>query len=433
MKTTLFIRHSSFSIMRHLTLLALVLFLAACAAEPPETSIGKAVPVAQQPAAAVPLATAAATATTTLTPTLAPTATSSPTATPSPSATVTPTPEHPLMIEVMRRRDYPGSPITIETVLEPGDNYDRYVASYISDGNKIYALLTVPRGLRPESGWPVIVFNHGYVPPDEYRTTERYVQYVDYFARSGYIVFRSDYRGHGDSEGQAGGVYSTPNYTIDVLNGLASIRAFAEADPARVGMWGHSMGGHITLRAMVVSGDVRAGVIWGGVVGPYPDLFNNEGAAATAVATYGAPALTATAESQAATRAPQSTAFAATRAALTTPAANGTPALPIFRNWRGGLFETYGSPEENPAFWASISANGYLADLSGPIQLHHAITDETVPAAASVLLYDQLLAAGQLAELYLYDLDSHDIDNNFYTAMRRSVEFFDRYVKGNPS
>jgi len=54
-----------------------------------------------------------------------------------------------------------------------------------------------------------------------------------------------------------------------------------------------------------------------------------------------------------------------------------------------------------------------------------------VPAAASVLLYDQLVAAGQTAELHLYDNDSHDIDNNFYTAMRRSLEWFDRYVKGN--
>ena len=38
-------------------------------------------------------------------------------------------------------------------------------------------------------------------------------------------------------------------------------------------MWGHSMGGYITLRAMVISDRVRAGVIWGGVVGAYPDLF----------------------------------------------------------------------------------------------------------------------------------------------------------------
>jgi len=44
------------------------------------------------------------------------------------------------------------------------------------------------------SGWPVIMFNHGYIEPEKYRSTERYMDYVDYFAKNGYIVFRSDYR-----------------------------------------------------------------------------------------------------------------------------------------------------------------------------------------------------------------------------------------------
>ena len=35
------------------------------------------------------------------------------------------------------------------------------------------------------------------------------------------------------------------------------------------------MGGHITLRAMVTTGDIRAGVIWAGVVASYDDLMNN--------------------------------------------------------------------------------------------------------------------------------------------------------------
>ncbi len=121
-------------------------------------------------------------------PSATPTLTPSPTYTPTP----TPTPTHPLMVEVMRRQEYPGSEIVIEQTLDPGSNYDRYIASYRSEGLKIYALLTVPQGEPPESGWSVIVFNHGYIPPKEYRTTERYVAYVDAFARSGYIVFKPD-------------------------------------------------------------------------------------------------------------------------------------------------------------------------------------------------------------------------------------------------
>jgi hypothetical protein len=58
------------------------------------------------------------------------------------------------MIEVMRQQTYPGGDVVIEQTLSAGANYDRYVASYLSEGLKIYALLTVPRGERPEAGGP---------------------------------------------------------------------------------------------------------------------------------------------------------------------------------------------------------------------------------------------------------------------------------------
>src|SRR6476659_119792 len=85
----------------------------------------------------------------------------------------------PLQIDSMRARQYPGSDIVIEQVLDPGVNYNRYYVSYLSDGLKIYALMTVPNGQKPPTGWPVIIFNHGYIPPEIYRTTERYVAYVN--------------------------------------------------------------------------------------------------------------------------------------------------------------------------------------------------------------------------------------------------------------
>ena len=401
-------------------LLLLPLLLAACAGRGPGALPGVAGVAATTAAPATAPASATPPAPTT-TPAPSPTATATATLTPPPSPTFspTPTPEHPLMIEVMRRQSYPGSELTIERTLEPGENYDRFIASYLSEGNRIYALLTVPWGAPPPTGWPVIIFNHGWIPPEEYVTELRYVEYVDYIARSGYIVFRSDYRGHGQSEGEAGMPYSSPGYTIDVLNGMAAVLTRADADANRVGMWGHSMGGYITLRAMVVSDRIRAGVIWGGVVGPYPDLFQR-GAALTP------PAPTALASTLPASTPPASTPPVATA----TPTATPTP-TPAFRRgrWRGDMAAIYGSPEENPAFWASISAPSFVAEISGPVQLHHAITDDTVPWAASQSLYDAMTAAGVPVELYLYDNDSHDIDNNFYTAMRRTVEFFDRYVK----
>src|SRR5438094_5714633 len=92
---------------------------------------------------------------------------------------------NPLAIDAMRQRDYPGSDLVVEQTLAPGSNYRRYVASYRSDGLKIFGLLTVPNGRKPAVGWPVIIFNHGYIPPSQYRTTERYIAYVDGFASHG--------------------------------------------------------------------------------------------------------------------------------------------------------------------------------------------------------------------------------------------------------
>jgi len=63
----------------------------------------------------------------------------------------------------MRKASYPGSDIVIEQTLAPGANYYQYIASYKSEGLKIYALMTVPMGEKPKTGWPVVIFNHGYI------------------------------------------------------------------------------------------------------------------------------------------------------------------------------------------------------------------------------------------------------------------------------
>ena len=303
----------------------------------------------------------------------------------------TPTPPCPLTIEWLRGQEYPASDIVIEEQLQNGANYFRYYVSYRSEGLKIYALLTIPFGEKPATGWPVIIFNHGFIPPDIYRTTERYIAYVDGFATNGYIVLRSDYRGHDQSEGEATGAYGSPGYVVDVLNAVSAMKAYPDADPNRIGMWGHSMGGYITLRSMVVESDIKAGVIWAGVVGPYPNLFNR----------------------------PNFDLFS-------TPSA----ANPNRGRWRFELLDQFGTPEENPEFWASISTTTYLPELSGPVQLHHGTADEDVPYSVSELLYGQLIGLGQTVEFYGYPGDNHNLSNAFSLAMQRSIQFFDQYVKG---
>ncbi|MBP6993965.1 alpha/beta fold hydrolase [Candidatus Woesebacteria bacterium] len=293
----------------------------------------------------------------------------------------------------MRERNYPGSEIITEQVLDAGSNYARSIVSYQSDGLKILALLTIPNGTKPPNGWPVIVFNHGYIPPEQYRTTERYIAYVDAFARNGYIVLKPDYRGHGESEGSPEGAYYAPAYTVDVLNALSSIKKHPEANLDRVGMWGHSLGGNITLRSIVVEPQaIKAAVIWGGVVGSYDDLVS--------------------------------------RWHRAVPYRPSPRELALRNSSRQKIIEQYGSPSANLEFWNSIDPTAHIADIMAPVQLHHGTADEEVPLDFSESLYRKLQAAGKTAELFAYEGADHNIsDPSFTTAMNRSLEFFDTYLK----
>jgi dipeptidyl aminopeptidase/acylaminoacyl peptidase len=101
----------------------------------------------------------------------------------------------PLAITAMRAKTYPGSDLVIESTLPAGQGYNRTIVSYQSDGLKLFGLLTVPMGAKPAGGWPVILLNHGYIPPDEYSTEQSYAGIVAPLAAAGYIVFKPDYRG----------------------------------------------------------------------------------------------------------------------------------------------------------------------------------------------------------------------------------------------
>ncbi|WP_345344602.1 alpha/beta fold hydrolase [Candidatus Villigracilis affinis] len=358
---------------KRLYLFSMILLLIACSTQSPQ-----------------PTATPLASTTVAATQTIPPSQTSLPTATATftPLPTATPVP-YPMSIIAMRNGDYPGSQITIVKELDRGLNYRRYYSYYLSEGLKIYALLTIPSGEPPEGGWPAIVFNHGYIPPDVYRTTERYIAYVDEIAKSGYVVFRIDYRGHDASEGEPTGAYGDPGYQIDVLNAVASIKQLPDVNPDKIGMWGHSMGGYLTLRAMVISQDVKVGVIWAGVVASYQDLLYN---------------------------------WRRTGSFTPSPSSRGV-------GWRTRWIEEFGTPEQNPAFWDSVSATSYLNDLSGPLELHHGTADEDVPLDFSIRLAEQARNAGQVADLYIYEGDNHNISANFSIAMERTIKFLDSYLK----
>jgi dipeptidyl aminopeptidase/acylaminoacyl peptidase len=312
-----------------------------------------------------------------------------PTITPSPTATkiVFEVGEE-LTIDYLRDLEITGSEITIERELPANFYYRRQIVSYISEGNKIYGLLMIPYIEQPENGYKAIVFNHGYIPPEYYRTELRYEAYVDYLARSGFVVFKIDYRGHGQSEGEPSGSYFSPGYTIDSIAALKSLQTLDYVDPQGIGMWGHSMAGNLTLRAMLIEPDVKAGVIWAGAVYSYND-FAEYGIDDN---TYRPPA---------------------------TPEGEDRP-----RRSRQ-IFEVYGQPGSGHPYWEAVSLTENLEYLNSPLQIHHSVDDPVVSIQYSQGLAEALQENGKEYEFYIYEGGGHNLISPYFgQAMQRTVEFF---------
>jgi dipeptidyl aminopeptidase/acylaminoacyl peptidase len=321
-------------------------------------------------------------------------ATISPTPPPSPTPTETEVTfdlGRELTIEYLRGLEIAGSEITFEEELQQTLYYRQHLVSYISEGNKIYGLLTIPNEEPPESGFKAIVFNHGYIPPAAYQTTERYVAYVDYLARNGFVVFKIDLRGHGRSEGEPGGSYFSPGYTIDAIAALKSLQTMDVVDPQGIGMWGHSMAGNLVLRAMLIEPEVKAGVIWAGAVYSYDDL----GKYGIDDNTYQPPP---------------------------TPEAEGTPDS---RRRSQEIFDTYGRPDTGEPFWQAVSLTENIEYLNSPLQLHHAVDDPVVSIGYAFDLAAVLQGNGKVYEFYDYAGGGHNLNSPYFEqAMQRTVAFF---------
>jgi uncharacterized protein len=141
-------------------------------------------------------ATRRVTATTTLTATIESTPTPTVTATratfaPTPTRNPLPLDASALAIDTLRARKYGGDGIKITRVVLTNEAYKQIWIEYFSDGLKITGTMNVPRGIGP---FPVVILDHGYFKPAEYKTGDGTLRAADAFARSGYLTIASDYR-----------------------------------------------------------------------------------------------------------------------------------------------------------------------------------------------------------------------------------------------
>ena len=169
--------------------------------------------------------------------------------------------------------------LTLVDEIDGGVGFNAFLFSYESAGLTVHALVAIPDASLPKSGFPVLVANHGHHPdPPQYGITadgkdwrpgDYYRQIPELFAAEGFMVVMPDFRGHNTSEGFefTEGMLESSYYTEDVLNLLAGLPTLPLANPDKVFMWGHSMGGEVTLRALLATDRVQAASMWSSVGG----------------------------------------------------------------------------------------------------------------------------------------------------------------------
>ncbi|WMJ68826.1 alpha/beta fold hydrolase [Stenotrophomonas sp. 24(2023)] len=118
---------------------------------------------------------------------------------------------------------------------------------------------TLPQGiaatLRSPAGdgrKPAVILCHGFCGIQDLLLPD----FANAFANAGFVTVTFDYRGFGASEGERGRL--VPALQIeDILTVIGWTRSLPQVDPARIGLWGTSLGGGHVFGAAARDGDIR--------------------------------------------------------------------------------------------------------------------------------------------------------------------------------
>ena len=283
------------------------------------------------------------------------------------------------------RTDGDGGLVRLSDSMPAGLNRDELVApvpvSFPSrlDGKPVPSTLIVPRDLDKSKRHPAIVWIHGSGSdqnfigwhPGSYRM---YYSVTQHLVQQGYVVLTPDYRGSsGYSRDWATGVHMGLGVSdaADVASGADYLKTLDYIDPDRIGVWGLSYGGYLTLQALNADPELwRCGINVAGVVD---------------WATYGS--------------------------GYTTP--------------------RLGTPAENPEIYR-VSAPIYHMDrLQRPLLVLHGTNDRNVAFRDSLRVIDVLLKLGKPFEMGVYPGEVHFFRRAHILkdAWRRAEAFFDAHLK----
>jgi dipeptidyl aminopeptidase/acylaminoacyl peptidase len=291
-------------------------------------------------------------------------------------------PPHSVSVQALINKKYDGRDLKIGRLLADHGAYRRYVVTYRGDGLNLSGVMNVPDGRGP---FPVLVLNHGYIDPDSYAPGQGMTREHDYLARHGYVVLHTDYRGHASSDNDENVDYELRlPYAVDTINAVKAVKSskLPFLDKDRVGWLGRSMGGGVTLTALVSQpGLVDAAVIYASVSSLAADNWKQ----------FYRPS-----EDRARTN-----------------------------RW---IARTYGLPDESPEFWRAASSRPYFDRVTEPLLVHHGILDDTCPIRWSEATVEALEAAGKDVTFVKYRGEGHRFEGQWQRSIERTVDFFDRHL-----
>jgi dipeptidyl-peptidase 4 len=172
-----------------------------------------------------------------------------------------------------------GAPIVelLSNALDASHPYAPYAAAHVppefgtlaaSDGQSLQYMLLKPRDLEPGKRYPVLVDVYG--GPGAQRVTNAWGNlFHQYLAQHGYVVFMLDNRGSGmrgtkfetTLAGRLAGVE-----VEDQVRGVEFLRSLPYVDGDRIGIFGWSYGGYMTLMCLMQAPDAFAAGVAGAPV-----------------------------------------------------------------------------------------------------------------------------------------------------------------------
>jgi dipeptidyl aminopeptidase/acylaminoacyl peptidase len=250
------------------------------------------------------------------------------------------------------------------------------------DKKPVPATLMVSKTLDRTTKHPSLVWIHGSGSdqnflgwhPGSYRM---YYSLCQYFAQQGYVILTPDYRGSsGYSRDWSTGVYMGIGVadTADVASGADFLKTLSYVDPNRIGVFGLSYGGFLTLQAVTVDPTLwRAAIDVAGVVD---------------WATYSA-------------------GYSTTR---------------------------LGSPAQHPEIYNISAPIQHMEKLARPLLVLHGTNDRNVSFIDSLRLFDKLVKLGKPFESQIYPGEIHFFRRDIVLrdAWTRAEAFFDRELKTGP-